>query len=63
MFDLDKQEYKSSIKAAFAGLTSQFQPAAPPHNNQSVSAAIVFLSYNNQPVSTKFQTSARGLKA
>ena len=45
---------------AFAGLTSQFQPAPPPHNNQPVSAATVFLSHNHQSVSVKFQTSERG---
>ena len=49
------------IKAAFAGLVLPDQPAAPPHNNQPVSAATVFLSHNNQPVSAKFQTSERGL--
>ena len=37
------------------------QSAAPPHNNQLVSAATVFLSHNNQLVSAKFQTSERGL--
>jgi len=37
------------------------QPADPPHKFQPVSAAIVFLSHNNQPVSAKILPAERDL--
>ena len=50
----------ADLLVVFAGLVPANQPAGFPLKIQPVSAATVFLSHNNQPVSAKFQTNERG---